>query len=76
MSRASLDYKTRVLIGVHANGDMTVICRWSHVPPLAEVQQRIRGSGQPFVAFMLCTPTSILPATGSEYRGSTVGHCD
>jgi hypothetical protein len=78
----SLDYKTHVLIGVRANGDMTVICHWSRVPPLREVQQRIDGSKQPFVkqpfvTFMLCTPTSILPAGGSDLlRGSAGGQCD
>jgi hypothetical protein len=77
MNEPSLDYNTHVLIGVRANGDMTVICHWSRVPPLIEVQRRIDGSKQPFVTFMLCTPTSILPAAASDLQcGSAGGQCD
>ena len=69
MSVPSFDYKTHLLIGVRASGNMTVICHWTHVPPLVEVQQRIAACREPFVTFMLCTPTSIMPAAGVAADG-------
>ena len=57
-----IDYKTHILIGIRANGMMSVICHWPHVPRQAEVQQKIEATRDPYVSFALCTPTSILPA--------------
>ena len=34
-----VDYKTHILIGVRANGVMTVIADWPHVPKQADVQK-------------------------------------
>jgi hypothetical protein len=41
---AAIDYKTHILIGVRANGVMTVIADWPHVPRQAEVQKEIDGA--------------------------------
>ncbi len=57
-----MDYKTHILIGVRANGTMSVICHWPNVPRQAEVEQKIEATREPYVSFALCTPTSILPA--------------
>ena len=62
----AIDYTTHILIGVRANGVMTVISDWPYVPPQAEVQSMIDYTREPFVAFVLCTPTSILP--GNLYK--------
>ena len=43
---------------------MTVIADWPHVPKQAEVQKEIDGARDGFAAFVLCTPTSIIPAGG------------
>jgi hypothetical protein len=43
-------------------GIMTVLADWPYVPLLAEVQKEIDCVRQPYVAFALCTPTSIMPA--------------
>ena len=56
-----IDYKTHILLGVHADGVMEVIADWRHVPPQAEVQKEIDGTHEPYVTFVLCTPTSIMP---------------
>jgi hypothetical protein len=66
-----ISYKTHILIGVRANGIMTVIADWSHVPRQAEVQQKIGEARNGYVTFALCTPTSILSAdgNGSAARG-------
>jgi len=56
---AAIDYKTHILIGV-----MTVIADWSHVPKQAEVQKEIDGARDGYATFVLCTPTSIIPAGG------------
>ena len=58
----AIDYKTHILIGVRANGVMAVIADWPYVPPQAEVQQEIDATREPYVTFVLCTPTSIMPA--------------
>jgi len=64
MSR-QLSYKTHILIGVRSNGVMTVIADWPHLPKQAEVQGKINEARDGYVTFALCTPTSILPASGS-----------
>jgi hypothetical protein len=57
-----IDYKTHILIGVRANGLMSVICHWPYVPRQAEVEQKIEATREPYASFALCTPTAILPA--------------
>jgi hypothetical protein len=56
-----VDYKTHILLGVRADGTMTVIRDWPHVPTQREVQEQIDAARNGYVAFALCTPTSILP---------------
>jgi hypothetical protein len=60
-----ISYKSHILIGVRPNGVMTVITDWPHVPKQAEVQQEIDGTRNGYVTFVLCTPTSIMPAGGN-----------
>lgn len=62
----SFDYRTHILIGVRASGTMTVICHWSCLPLQAEVQQQIAGAKDTYVAFLLCTPTSIVRVNGAD----------
>jgi hypothetical protein len=56
---------------------MTVIADWPHVPRQAEVQKEIDGARNGYATFVLCTPTSIIPAggdgnaTGDRPFGST-----
>jgi hypothetical protein len=66
----TVDYKTHILIGVRANGVMTVIADWPHVPKQADVQKEIDAARDGYVAFVLCTPTAIIPAGG---HGDTAG---
>ena len=56
-----IDYKTHILIGVRADGVMNVVEDWPHLPSQADVQGSIDGTRGPYVAFALCTPTSIMP---------------
>jgi hypothetical protein len=63
----TFDYRSHILIGYASTGNMTVICHWPHVPRQAEVEQAIsKQTGH--VAFLLCTPTSILQANTNEER--------
>jgi hypothetical protein len=62
-----ISYKTHILIGVRANGVMTVIADWPHVPKQAEVQHEIDAVRNGYVTFVLCTPTSIMPAGGNGH---------
>jgi hypothetical protein len=55
-----VSYRTHILIGVRSNGVMIVIADWPHVPKQAEVQKEIDAASNGYVAFALCTPTSIL----------------
>ena len=61
-----ISYKTHILIGVRPNGVMAVLAEWPHVPKQAEVQHEIDAAGNGYVTFVLCTPTSIMPAGGNE----------
>jgi hypothetical protein len=61
----SIDYKTHILIGVRADGVMTIIEDWPHVPTQADVQEAIDGVRGTFANFALCTPTSVLPGKQS-----------
>ena len=66
----AIDYKTHILVGVRANGVMTVIADWPHVPKQAEVQKEIDEARDGYMTFALCTPTSIIPASN---EGAQVG---
>jgi hypothetical protein len=70
-----VSYKTHILIGVRSNGVMTVIADWPHLPKQSEVEQEIEGARNGYTAFLLCTPTSILPAggRGNPARGRASG---
>ena len=69
-----VDYKTHILIGVRGSGNMTVICHWHHVPRQAEVQKKIAATHESYDMFLLCTPTSVMPAQsdngGSDRKSS------
>jgi hypothetical protein len=68
-----VDYKTHILIGVRANGVMTVICDWPHVPTQADVQEEMEGARDGYVAFALCTRSlrwTTTPAALRAARGS------
>lgn len=71
-----ISYKTHILIGVRANGVMTVIADWPHVPKQANVEKEIDGARDGYATYVLCTPTSIIPpgghrdATGDRSFGS------
>ena len=69
MERA-INYKTHILIGVRDNGVMTVIADWPHLPKQAEVQKEIDTSRNGYATFVLCTPTSIMPAESRNPRPS------
>lgn len=58
---AEIDYRTHILLGVRADGVMTIIDDWPHVPTQADVQDVIDATRGPFASFALCTPTSVLP---------------
>jgi hypothetical protein len=60
-----ISYKTHILVGVRSNGVMTVIADWPHVPRQVEVQKEIDAARDGYATFVLCTPTSILPAGSS-----------
>jgi hypothetical protein len=60
-SEAQIDYRTHILVGVRADGVMTIIEDWPHVPTQGDVQEAIDGTRGPFASFALCTPTSVLP---------------
>jgi hypothetical protein len=63
-SSRTIDYKTHILVAVRADGGMTVICHWPYVPSQAEVQEQIDAARNGYVTFALCTPTSVMPASG------------
>ena len=60
-SDPEIDYRTHILVGVRADGVMTIIGDWSHVPTQTDVQEAIDGTRGTFANFALCTPTSVLP---------------
>ena len=64
-----VDYKTHILIGRTSAGDMTVMSEWPHVPRQSEVQQKIDEARQRYAVYLLCTPTSIIPAEGNAGGG-------
>jgi hypothetical protein len=60
------DYKTHILIGSTSSGKMNVICSWPHLPRQAEIQHAIDTVHETHAIFLLCTPTSIMPAKIKE----------
>jgi hypothetical protein len=69
MSEWRIDYGTHIQIGVCNNGKMTVIAHWPHVPRLADVNSKIQTTSEPYVTFVLCTPTSIMPVPIPPSKG-------
>ena len=65
----AVDYKTHILVGVRANGAMTVIADWPYVPKQAEVQHEIDEARDGYITFALCTPTSIIPPSNEGAAG-------
>ena len=57
-----IDYSTHILIGIKNSGDMTVVAQWPYVPRQADVDGKIQAVGKTYKLFVLCTPTSIIPA--------------
>jgi hypothetical protein len=70
MERA-IDYKTHILIGVRDNGVMTVIADWPNLPKQSEVVEEIDTSRNGYVTYVLCTPTSIMPANHNGGPGQS-----
>jgi len=69
----TFDYKTHILIGCTGDGRMTVICHWPHLPGQNDVELAIRLSKEGHAAFLLCTPTSVMPVKGNgqqEHRSA------
>ena len=63
MSRSEkpeIDYKTHILIGIRANGAMSVITYSDRVPHQREVEGKASATRELYVKFLLCTPTSIM----------------
>jgi hypothetical protein len=60
-SDTQIDYRTHILVGVRADGVMTIIEDCSHVPTQADVQEAIDCTRGTYANFALCTPTSLLP---------------
>ena len=58
-----ISYKTHILVGVSRSG-MTVLADWPYVPKQSEVQREIERGRNGYVTYVLCTPTSIMPASG------------
>jgi hypothetical protein len=56
------DYKTHILIGLTVRGKMSVVRSWPHLPRQFEVERTMEGVHEAYAAFLLCTPTSIMPA--------------
>ncbi len=73
-SEAQVDYRTHILVGARADGVMTIIEDWPHVPTQADVQEAIDGARGTFANFALCTPTSVLPGKRSvEVKKAPLG---
>jgi hypothetical protein len=66
MSETTIDYTTHILIGVKKNGEMTVLAHWPRVPRQADVDGKIQSASEPYVKFVLCTPTSIMSPPGAS----------
>ena len=69
-----IEYRKHILVGVRADGVMTIIEDWPHVPTQADVQEAIAGARGSFANFALCTPTSVLPGKrGVEEKKMPLG---
>jgi hypothetical protein len=68
--RQQIDYKTHILIGVRSSGSMSVISHWHYLPRQAEVQHEMAAVTEDYDMFLLCTPTSIMPAQPRGAGGS------
>ena len=68
----AFDYKTHILIACTAEGKMSVVYHWPHLPRQVEVDREIDMSKEGHTTFLLCSPTSILPieANGQLKRRS------
>ena len=60
---SDISYKTHILVGVRPNG-MKVLADWPYVPKQVEVQKEIDAAHNGYVTYMLCSTTSIMPASG------------
>ena len=60
---SDISYKTHILVGVRPSG-MTVLADWPCLPKQSEVQREIERGRNGYVTYVLCTPTSIMPASG------------
>jgi hypothetical protein len=69
----ALDYRTHILIGSTSSGKMSVICSWPHLPRQAEVERAMDGVHEAHATFLLCTPTSIMPARIGGVLGGRQG---
>jgi hypothetical protein len=58
-----ISYKTHILVGGRPSR-MTVLADWPYVPKQSEVQREIEKGRNGYVTYVLCTPTSIMPASG------------
>jgi hypothetical protein len=66
MSETAIDYTTHILIGVKKSGEMTVLAQWPRVPRQADVDGKIQSAKEPYIKFVLCTPTSIMGPPGAS----------
>jgi hypothetical protein len=67
MSETAIDYTTHILIGVKKSGEMTVLAQWPRVPRQADVDGKIQSAKEPYIKFVLCTPTSIMVPPGHRH---------
>jgi hypothetical protein len=45
---------------------MTVLCHWPHLPRHSEVQHKIATTHESYDTYLLCTPTSVMPANSGD----------
>jgi hypothetical protein len=64
-SSRQLSYKTHIFIAVRSNGMMTVIADCHTCQSRLRYRAKINEARDGYVMFALCTPTSILPASGN-----------
>jgi hypothetical protein len=67
MSETAIDYTTHILIGVKKSGEMTVLAQWPRVPRQADVDGKIQSAKEPYIKFVLCTPTSNMGPPGHRH---------
>jgi hypothetical protein len=59
-------YKTHILVGVRASGSMNIICHWPTLPRQSDVLKKIAATHESYDTYLLCTPTSVMPAQSSD----------